>query len=878
MRKLHIIVFSYIIFAISTVFSADWTLMVYLDADNNLYSMGLDDVNEMEWCQDSSDVDIIVLFDGNSEGDSVIYEIAHDDDMNNITSPQVDDGGAVIPDNGECDMGDWNTLYNFVDWVIDEYPADKYLLSIWDHGGGIFITGDKPVISPLFKGFCWDDHGSGPIYLWQLDDVMENARDKIGRKFDVVGFDTCIMGQIETAYQLKDYVNIVISSEASEPGDGWDYTAFNTARTNPSISPRALSTNIVEYYLDFYGGSVTQSAQDVSIIESQVVPVLNEFADYLWQYTYYYYDEISQARSDANQWNPPNKDIYDFARYISDNSSLPADLIASADDFCSVWETYIIAGGLHYHPPDEGYGATVWFPESISTDENEDRYMNELIFHETHWDEFLYMFEDPYPPDPVYLRFVSYTVDDSEGGNGNGVPEQDESVDITVKIRNYGTDTAHNVVGELSTDNPYIEVEVGTAGFGDIPHFETAEGTFTIRIEDISSFPIFANMNIHLTTSDTYETDEEFIFTIGYGFADDVEGGEGYWTHRGNNDMWHIDTYRSHSPTHSWKCGGEGSQHYGNMMSCMLESPVLYVNEGIAELNLWTWYHIEAGYDKGYVDLMVEDDDWIRLKTYTGSSGSWRSDNVDLSAYINKPLMIRFFFVSDYSQTYEGWYIDDICLGNTLNVDLEYFRAIPKDRACLLEWQTVEVDPDLSGFNLYRREATSPNSTLKELLKSSSLSTSMGLSDIGYIKVNNELITGYGIYRYLDDGLINNVDYQYLLEAVYSDNSENLASTYGTPGSQNPLSFTVRKNYPNPFSTDTTIVFDLPESSAVNISIYDISGRKVLTALDEFMEAGTHRVKLVAISDEGRMLPSGVYLLRLSAGENYCIKRIVIDR
>ncbi|MGQ9706092.1 MAG: clostripain-related cysteine peptidase [bacterium] len=861
------------------IFSADWTIIVYLDADNDLHIAGLDDVNEMESCQDSEDVNIIVLFDGNGNGDSVIYEIQHDDDMNRITSPIVDDGGVVIPDNRECDMGDWETLNRFTNWSVERYPAEHYLIDLWDHGTGIFFLNDGNYLRPLFKGFCWDNHGTGPIYLWEIDKVLKKLKSKIGRKVDIVGFDACVLGQIETAYQLKDWTNIVVASEASEPEDGWDYTAFDNVRKNPYISPRQLATDIVDCYLKSYNGGVTMSAQDASIIDSQLVPKLNDFSNALWKYTYHYYDRISAIRTDTTHFNPPNKDLYNFAKYISEDLSVPSELKDSAKDFCSVWNSYIIAGGLHSHPPDAGYGATVWFPLHISEERDMSKYMNELTFHNTKWDEFLYMFDEPYPPNSICIRYVDYKIDDVKNGNGNGVPEPGEEIELIVRVRNISDRNAHNVIGKLTADSSKINIKVGTANYGDIPSFDVREGIFIIRIEDGIKTPLFCEMEIKLKSSDPYETSESFHFTVGFGFSDNVENGEGYWMHRGNSDMWHIEGSRFCSPTHSWKCGGIGRQEYINEMNCSLYSPVLYVNEDIARLNYWTWYYTEPLADFCYVDIKVGDNDWLCKKTYSGKIGNWIQDIIDLSEYINKPIQIRFRFKSDYMTNYEGWYIDNICLGSMVDVDLEYFKAIPKDSACLLQWKTAMDDPTLIGFNLYRRIINCAYE--KHIFESSLSPTSVSVvdnRDNGYIKVNDELIKGSGNFSFTDSYLDNGITYQYLLEAVYSDKMEDLASTFATPKRDIPTSLSLKQNYPNPFDKKTTVEFDIPKPSVVNLSIYDISGRKVKAIINQYMNVGSYKMDIGIISDDGALMQNGVYILRLSTDYDSATIKMLIQR
>jgi len=117
---------------------AKWTFMVYLDADNNLEAVGIDDFLEMASVGSTADVRIVVQMDrsplGPPDGSRAYgdwttarrYLIAKD------MTPDA----APIVDMGEVNMGDPQTLIDFVTWGITAFPADHYFLVLWDHGIG----------------------------------------------------------------------------------------------------------------------------------------------------------------------------------------------------------------------------------------------------------------------------------------------------------------------------------------------------------------------------------------------------------------------------------------------------------------------------------------------------------------------------------------------------------------------------------------------------------------------------------------------------------------------------------------------------------------------------------------------------------------------
>jgi hypothetical protein len=88
-----------------------------------------------------------------------------------------------------------------------------------------------------------------------------------------------------------------------------------------------------------------------------------------------------------------------------------------------------------------------------------------------------------------------------------------------------------------------------------------------------------------------------------------------------------------------------------------------------------------------------------------------------------------------------------------------------------------------------------------------------------------------------------------------------------------PNEFLLRQNYPNPFNPSTTIKYELPKSSGVRLSVYDMLGREVCVVVKERRDAGVHEAKFEASS-----LSTGVYFYRLQVGEFVATKRMHLLR
>ena len=292
-----------------------WTFMVYLNGDNDLAPFMEEAFNSMERVAQNLDVNILVLWDrcsllsddgtecfDRNEGieNTRLYRVEYDD-CNLITSPVQE----VDWNPGELDMGDPDTLINFVTWAKDNYPAKHYLLSILDHGGGWSPTfpetseqrltslsppappnpsallragfgglGEQEPFIPLRRsywawggtGLSWD-YSDGFDYLSTAE--MRHALGTItiegAEKMDVVFYDACLMGMIEEVYAIKDYANYFIGSE-NEVWGSMPYDQYINSITS-STQPRELATDIVNDYtasLPLTGHPSTISAVDLA--------------------------------------------------------------------------------------------------------------------------------------------------------------------------------------------------------------------------------------------------------------------------------------------------------------------------------------------------------------------------------------------------------------------------------------------------------------------------------------------------------------------------------------------------------------------------------------------------------------------------------------
>jgi hypothetical protein len=267
-----------------TTGQAKWTFLVYMAGDNNLDGAALRDIAEMAKAGSTNDVQILVQLDRIEDQKTRRFRITQ--------------GGGFKKDCietfSETNTGDPQILYSFAKWAVDNYPADRYALILWNHGSGWWEdaksraagpAGRRPH-RPLFnhafpqahRSICYDDTSGGDaLDNRELRVVLAGVCALLGRKIDLLGMDACLMSMVEVAYQLRDSVNVIVGSEIEEPFDGWPYAEILSRLTaRPRQDATAFARWIVKSYLSSYQGkgeTVTQSALDVSRIGDVVTKI-----------------------------------------------------------------------------------------------------------------------------------------------------------------------------------------------------------------------------------------------------------------------------------------------------------------------------------------------------------------------------------------------------------------------------------------------------------------------------------------------------------------------------------------------------------------------------------------------------------------------------
>lgn len=222
---------------------AEWTLLMYLDADDDILEQDIYiDLNEMERIGSNDEVQIVVQidrFNGAFVGDedwtgTRRYLVTQDDDLNVLASQPVEDLG-------ELDHGDPSTLADFIAWGAQNYPARKYALFLSDHGGGWTGGWSDP-----------DPNIDSQLALIEIRDAVAAGIEKAGiGKFELISFDACLMSQFEVFASIYPLARVGIASEEVIPAIGLAYTAFLEQLTaDPGMDGSRLAEAVIETYID----------------------------------------------------------------------------------------------------------------------------------------------------------------------------------------------------------------------------------------------------------------------------------------------------------------------------------------------------------------------------------------------------------------------------------------------------------------------------------------------------------------------------------------------------------------------------------------------------------------------------------------------------
>lgn len=489
---------------------ASWTFMLYI-SDSDLEYFSIDDIVEAETVGSNENVNILVQIDrwdgkdapdrnDDTNGDwetAKRYYITKDCE-GSINDHEIH--SQPLDDLGEINTGDPDELISFVEWGMENYPAENYALDIWDHGAGV----SGVAYEQSCPDFCYE-FGNEPdkLTLPEIDYALDTITNGGENKLSIVGFDACLMATIEVVGVVYKYADIMIASEILEPGDGWDYTFLQLLADNPDVTAVELGQEIVDSFVkqgDPGLNGISQSYQLTLLDMSKAEFALESFRDLIFlASSTSISSDLETIRSDAVHVEPgDSSSAVDLIALLNDLAETTGNVEVrdAANEASMAVEEMIISAkfvdgqacvlGVCLSSDIDTKGMTglsVLFPSSESEWASKSVEVEEEL-EDSGWDDLLNEYYE-YLESEQILFFMNdsliYDTDDFDGDGSN------DSISLAFEIESL----YDNVIGNLTLDifntrgywidGVEYEFEINST---EIVYLDLWDVTYTHTIED----------------------------------------------------------------------------------------------------------------------------------------------------------------------------------------------------------------------------------------------------------------------------------------------------------------------------------------------------------------------------------------------------------
>lgn len=373
-----------------------WTVLHYGAGDNDVGDYIKQGVQRMERVGSSDSAHVVSMLDLPKQN-CVTYYVTKNHHFG-INSPVVKENGCNV------NMANPDTLAQFIAWGIKKYPSDYVAVILNSHGGGS-------------KGAIVEEYGHGfgdMMTPQELKQAFSKAEEITGKKVDVLGFDACLMGNMESVYELKDSANYIVASEETEiagrryalelPGlkgkelkiaGLWPYAqvlkglepSFFDKLLNgkTEVTPEEFAKHIVNVASKHQKDLQTMSAIDTSKI-GQLAGTIDELAKSISESTKDIDNlaSLNYIKDKTKSFDNGSKDVYHFCELIVNSDELKDEsLKAKAKSVMSAIDEAVIAHQSEKSSYSNTHGLQMEIPKyNLGKD-----YVDLQFAKDTHWDE-----------------------------------------------------------------------------------------------------------------------------------------------------------------------------------------------------------------------------------------------------------------------------------------------------------------------------------------------------------------------------------------------------------------------------------------------------------------------------------------------------------
>lgn len=372
--------------------AANWTVLVYMAADNNLWQNAVQDINQMEAAAFPTGLEVIVQTDmpAGSDYPGGQRRRIRPDASANITS-------TLLANLGPINSGDPNTLKSFVNWGFQQYPAQHKMLVIWGHGDNWFKADE-------WKWICPDEGAQDLISVSEGE--LKTALSGIPH-LDILLFDACSMQSLEVLAEVMHAADFVVGSEEQVPAAGFPYQTI--IPLFGSDEPEQVAAQISQKYLESYeaGGSqnpggFTNPLTCSAIRTATLSAFFSGFRDFFLDKSCHWPMSMLPVRKACWEMNTGYNDI-DIGELLSRMNELWGESWEPPlGPLLGKWEACILASGSMNILHEVG-SAALWFPYNQQYfDAWWTRYAK-LEFAQYRWTQILHRAYGPHgqPPQPI---------------------------------------------------------------------------------------------------------------------------------------------------------------------------------------------------------------------------------------------------------------------------------------------------------------------------------------------------------------------------------------------------------------------------------------------------------------------------------------------
>jgi hypothetical protein len=361
--------------------NADWVLMFYQNGDNKLSNYIGICLNLIASVGATDDVKIAVLIDKKPVNDTTLY--------------YYEGTNAVQQDwPEESDMSDPDTLVQFAERVMNDYPSENYLLEITANKGS------------GWQGICYDEHSKDGLMITmpEIFDALDTITENGCFKLDVTLIQSCLAGNYEFRYQIKQFCNYYVGyADCGLVGDIPFDAILSDLVADPQMNGEQLSTTIVDHFepqqiQDIYQAMGATDSYQLDELTNNIDEMAVWFIDNFDTYEADIQSALEETRKYGLEFDIDYYvDLKDFLDHISisepDFLDIKNSIIASIENAVIAdvsLEGYPSCGFNFYFPNiKEDYNNALRYDHALPSG-----YEETLFSKDTNWDEFLLKYLD----------------------------------------------------------------------------------------------------------------------------------------------------------------------------------------------------------------------------------------------------------------------------------------------------------------------------------------------------------------------------------------------------------------------------------------------------------------------------------------------------